>query len=453
MPNLAAVLPRMTRRVTTYGLDSPAADVTATDVALGPLSVTATVKRRARGSAGAPDGGDRRVAHVTLGTLTLAVPGRHNLLNALAAVAVGLELGLSFERIAAGLEEFRGAERRFDVRGEPNGILVVDDYGHHPTEIAAVLAAARTLGRRIVVAFQPHRFTRTAALMDAFGPALAGADHIVLTDIYAAGEEPIPGVTLEALARGDPPQRRPRRSTSCRASTTSCRRSCASRGPATSSSRSAPARSARVPDRAASTAELGEATRHEPGRRAADRRFRRAHVKPARRTRSWRGAGGAAADLGGRSPPALIYGVYRDVGGRGARARAAGRSDRRPRQRAAVEGRGARGAERAARREPGVDRSRRAGAQRLLASPWVRDAALRRSLPSTVEVVVSERQPIGIGRINARPVSGRRARRDHRRVRPAVRRPRSADRRRPVGGARRRRRADRRRRAPSSRRA
>jgi UDP-N-acetylmuramate--alanine ligase len=86
------------------------------------------------------------------------------------------------------------------VRGEPNGILVVDDYGHHPTEIAAVLAAARTFNRRIVVAFQPHRFTRTAALMDAFGPALAAADHIVLTDIYAAGEEPIPGVTIDALA-------------------------------------------------------------------------------------------------------------------------------------------------------------------------------------------------------------------------------------------------------------
>ena len=98
------------------------------------------------------------------------------------------------------------------MRGEPNGILVVDDYGHHPTEIAAVLAAARTLGRRIVVAFQPHRFTRTAALMDAFGPALAGADHVVLTDIYAAGEDPIPGVTLDALAAADPAQRDARRS-------------------------------------------------------------------------------------------------------------------------------------------------------------------------------------------------------------------------------------------------
>jgi UDP-N-acetylmuramate--alanine ligase len=207
-PNLAAVLPRMTRRVTTYGLDAPDADISAADVVLGPLSVQATVKHRARGSTSSPraDGdSSRRVVLeerplVTLGTISLSVPGRHNLLNALATVAVGMELGLPFERIAAGLEEFRGAERRFDVRGEPNGILVVDDYGHHPTEIAAVLAAARTLDRRLIVAFQPHRFTRTAALMHAFGPALSAADHIVLTDIYAAGEEPIAGVGLDTLA-------------------------------------------------------------------------------------------------------------------------------------------------------------------------------------------------------------------------------------------------------------
>ena len=204
--NLAPLLPQMTRRVTTYGLDSAAADVIATDVTLAPMSVTATVKRRDR-RAVARDG--RALPHavdgvepqgvVTLGTLILAVPGRHNLLNALAAVAVGMELGLSFDRVAAGLKDFRGAERRFDVRGEPDGILVVDDYGHHPTEIAAVLAAARSLGRRIVVAFQPHRYSRTASLIDAFGPALASADHIVLTEIYSAGEEPIAGVTLDTL--------------------------------------------------------------------------------------------------------------------------------------------------------------------------------------------------------------------------------------------------------------
>jgi UDP-N-acetylmuramate--alanine ligase len=191
--NLVAVLSRMTRRVTTYGLDATDADITAADVKLGPLTAGAIVRRRSRSN-------DPTRSSVTLGPLMLNVPGRHNLQNALATVAVGLELGLPFERIAAGLHDFRGVERRFEVRGEPNGILLVDDYGHHPTEITAVLEAARGLNRRIVVAFQPHRFTRTASLMDAFGPALAGADHIVLTDIYGAGEDPIHGVTLEVLA-------------------------------------------------------------------------------------------------------------------------------------------------------------------------------------------------------------------------------------------------------------
>jgi UDP-N-acetylmuramate--alanine ligase len=189
--HLAAVLPRVTRRVITYGLDSPDADVSADQVQVGPMSVTARVRRRDRSGA---------AESAPLGSLVMNVPGRHNLANALAAVAVGLELDLSFEQIASGLREFRGAERRFEVRGEPGGILIVDDYGHHPTEIAAVLEAARALGRRIVVVFQPHRFSRTAALLAAFGPALAGADHVVLTDIYSAGEDPVPGATLEALA-------------------------------------------------------------------------------------------------------------------------------------------------------------------------------------------------------------------------------------------------------------
>jgi UDP-N-acetylmuramate--alanine ligase len=192
--NLAAILPRVTRRLTTYGLDAPDADLTATDIELGPLGATAMVERRAR----RPDASQKAIT--ALGKLTLAVPGRHNLENALAAVAVGLELGLPFDRIATGLGAFRGAERRFEVRGEPRGILVVDDYGHHPTEIAAVLNAALALNRRIIVAFQPHRYTRTASLMEAFGPSLAGASHVVLTDIYGAGEDPIPGVTLDALA-------------------------------------------------------------------------------------------------------------------------------------------------------------------------------------------------------------------------------------------------------------
>jgi UDP-N-acetylmuramate--alanine ligase len=193
-PHLAAALPRMTRRVITYGIDSGAADVTAANVAIGPMSVQATVGRRARRA------DDPSQAFVALGRLSLAVPGRHNLLNALATLAVGFEVGLSFDRIAQGLADFRGAERRFEVKGEAAGVLVVDDYGHHPAEIAAVLSAAGPLQRRLVVVFQPHRYTRTAALADDFGPALAPADHIVLTDIYAAGEAPLPGVTLDRLA-------------------------------------------------------------------------------------------------------------------------------------------------------------------------------------------------------------------------------------------------------------
>jgi UDP-N-acetylmuramate--alanine ligase len=106
-----------------------------------------------------------------------------------------------FARIAAALEEFRGAERRFQMRGEEHGVMVVDDYGHHPTEIAAVIAAARAgIGRRVVVVFQPHRYSRTSLLMREFGAALGGADAVVLTDIYSAGESPMPGITVEALA-------------------------------------------------------------------------------------------------------------------------------------------------------------------------------------------------------------------------------------------------------------
>jgi UDP-N-acetylmuramate--alanine ligase len=138
---------------------------------------------------------------VTLGQIVLHVPGRHNLQNALGAVAVGLELGVPFDRIAEALNGFRGAERRFEDHGEVRGVRVIEDYGHHPTEIAAVIGAARAaLGRRLVVVFQPHRYSRTRRLLERFGPALAGADEIVLTDIYAAGEDAVPGVTVETLA-------------------------------------------------------------------------------------------------------------------------------------------------------------------------------------------------------------------------------------------------------------
>jgi UDP-N-acetylmuramate--alanine ligase len=185
------VLPQITRRVVTYGVDSPGADVRGADVRLEAFGARCRVTHRATGSG----------AHEALGELHLRVPGRHNLLNGLAAVGVGLELGLAFDRIASALAQFHGAERRFQLLGEVDGIMVVDDYGHHPTEVAAVLAAARAgIDRRVVVVFQPHRFTRTAQLHEAFGAALAAADEVVLTDIYAAGEDPVPGVTVDLIA-------------------------------------------------------------------------------------------------------------------------------------------------------------------------------------------------------------------------------------------------------------
>jgi UDP-N-acetylmuramate--alanine ligase len=187
--NLRATFPRVSRRLFTYGIDHAEAHVLATDVELGSFGGRCLVHRRGAGGI------------ETLGRIDLAVPGRHNLLNALAAVAVGERIGLDFDRIATALAGFHGAERRFERHGEVNGVLVIDDYGHHPTEIAAVMAAARaTLGRRLIVAFQPHRHSRTAHLLDAFGPALRDADEIVLSDIYAAGEEAIAGVTVDRLA-------------------------------------------------------------------------------------------------------------------------------------------------------------------------------------------------------------------------------------------------------------
>jgi len=190
---LARILPRLVRRATTYGIDAPEVAVGAIDVALDGFGSTCTVVHRDRRAKPSPA--------VPLGRLRLQVPGRHSVLNALAAVAVGLELGVPYDVIASALEQFMGAERRFEIRGVVGGITVVDDYGHHPTEIAAVLAAARAAApARIVVAFQPHRYSRTAQLMPDFAAALSSADEIVLTEIYAASEAPIPGVTVEALA-------------------------------------------------------------------------------------------------------------------------------------------------------------------------------------------------------------------------------------------------------------
>ena len=212
---LCAVMPRFARRVITYGVNPPSRlreDAAAgqegghhTDAAAPPPPAifAKDVQLEGFGSRCTIERHERRDARgtTTLGTLTLAVPGRHSVQNALAAVAVGLELDVPFAKIAAALAGFRGAERRFEHRGVVNGITVIDDYGHHPTEITAVLSAARAANpSRIVVAFQPHRYTRTRDLMAEFGNALAAANEVVLTDIYAASEDPIPGVTIDALA-------------------------------------------------------------------------------------------------------------------------------------------------------------------------------------------------------------------------------------------------------------
>jgi UDP-N-acetylmuramate--alanine ligase len=131
------------------------------------------------------------------------VPGAHNVANALAATAVGLDLEMPFPTIERALAAFTGVQRRFQVKGEAGGVLVVDDYGHHPAEIRATLAAAsRGFGRRLVVAFQPHRYSRTFHLHDEFLTAFEDADVLVITDIYPAGEAPIPGVHAQALADG-----------------------------------------------------------------------------------------------------------------------------------------------------------------------------------------------------------------------------------------------------------
>jgi UDP-N-acetylmuramate--alanine ligase len=133
------------------------------------------------------------------GEVRVGMPGVHYAANALAALAVCDFLDVPFADTCRALETFEGVDRRFTVRGEARGVVVVDDYGHHPTELRATVAAARLYGRRVIVAFQPHRFTRTRDLFPDFAPALDGADTVFLTDIYPAGEPPIEGVTAEAL--------------------------------------------------------------------------------------------------------------------------------------------------------------------------------------------------------------------------------------------------------------
>ncbi len=184
--NVRSLLPRVRRRVITYGL-SPDAEISAEKISI------------------AEDGTryELRIRGGLAGAVHLKQPGRTAVLNSLAAAAVGLEFGLGTPAIRKGLEAFTGVERRFQRRGTPAGVRIVDDYAHHPSEIRETLEAARAaFGARTVAVFQPHRYSRVRDLHEDFCRAFAGADVVVVTDIYPAGEKPIPGVDGEELARG-----------------------------------------------------------------------------------------------------------------------------------------------------------------------------------------------------------------------------------------------------------
>jgi UDP-N-acetylmuramate--alanine ligase len=173
------------RRFTTYGF-SPQADWVASGLAVDGFGM----------------GFDVSLGGRNLGSVRLPLPGRHNVQNALATLAVADELEVPFEQAAAALESFGGVERRFQRKGSASGIEVIDDYAHHPAEVRATLAAARELhDGRIVAIFQPHRYTRTRDSFDEFATAFNDADRLIVTDIYAAGDDPIPGITSEALCQ------------------------------------------------------------------------------------------------------------------------------------------------------------------------------------------------------------------------------------------------------------
>jgi UDP-N-acetylmuramate--alanine ligase len=185
-PPLQELLPRIEKRVITYGL-SAQADVRATDLKAEGMQTTFAVFC-----------GERR-----LGEMTIGFAGRHYVLNSLAAVAVAVELGIDFAAYSREFSELWSVGRRFEVKGERGGVLVMDDYAHHPTEIRATLDGVRQSfpERRVVVLFQPHRYTRTRDLAEKFATAFYGADVVLMSDIYPAGERPIPGVSAEGLAR------------------------------------------------------------------------------------------------------------------------------------------------------------------------------------------------------------------------------------------------------------
>ena len=188
-PLLRKILPQVQRRIVTYGTRR------ASDFRITPGKVSLPAGDHEPLSRFKVHFGNRE-----LGEFTLHVPGLHNVLNATAAIAVGIGLDISVDEIRSALEQYRGVDRRFQVKGQAGGITVVDDYGHHPTEIKATLAAARQCGyQRIHVVFQPHRYSRTRDLMEQFATAFANADSLFVLDIYAASEHPVEGVTAEHL--------------------------------------------------------------------------------------------------------------------------------------------------------------------------------------------------------------------------------------------------------------
>jgi UDP-N-acetylmuramate--alanine ligase len=183
-PNVQELIPALQKTYVTYGF-SPQADYRADGVSPEGMANRFRVVRRGE----------------ILGEVLLSAPGRHNVSNALAAVAVASELGIPFDKIREGLADYRGVHRRFQIKGEREGVTVVDDYGHHPAEIRATLSAAREVwpSRRIVVGFQPHRYSRTHALFQEFVSAFHDADLLFVFEVYPAGEEPIPGASGERL--------------------------------------------------------------------------------------------------------------------------------------------------------------------------------------------------------------------------------------------------------------
>ncbi|MGH9418282.1 MAG: UDP-N-acetylmuramate--L-alanine ligase [Terriglobales bacterium] len=196
-----AILPRLRRRALTYGFN-PDCDLRLLEPRLQGLSSSCRLRAEAAAAHGLGLGGEA----VELGEMRLQRPGLHNLLDAAAAAAVGLLLGAPMETVRQALAEFSGVDRRFQVRGAAGGVTVVDDYGHHPTELAATLAAARAVAAeqspagRVLMLFQPHRYTRTQHLWRELADVLRLADHTWLLDIYAAGEDPIAGISSVALA-------------------------------------------------------------------------------------------------------------------------------------------------------------------------------------------------------------------------------------------------------------